>query len=49
MYSRKLRTHIDFEDELQHIYDETAFSIAADRQTKTLLVAIAEVFFVAGS
>jgi hypothetical protein len=48
MYSRILRTHIDFEDELQHIYDETAFSLAADRQTKTLPVAIAEVFFVAG-
>jgi hypothetical protein len=46
--SGKLRKHADFEEELRHIYDETAYCLAADRQTKTLPVAIAETFFVAG-
>jgi hypothetical protein len=38
----------EFDDEIRHIYEETAGSLAADRQTKTLPVALAELFFVGG-
>jgi len=38
----------DFNDEIRHIYEETAGSLAADRQTRSLPVVLAELFFIGG-
>ncbi|CAI6338279.1 unnamed protein product [Periconia digitata] len=44
----RLRKHPRFETEIRHIYEETADCLAADRQTKSLPVALAELFFIGG-
>lgn len=43
-----MRRKAQFKDEIRHIYEETAASLAADRQTRTLPVVIAELFFIGG-
>ncbi|KAF1955510.1 hypothetical protein CC80DRAFT_493009 [Byssothecium circinans] len=42
------RRHPRFETDLRHVYEESADCLAADRQTKSLPVALAEVFFIGG-
>jgi hypothetical protein len=38
----------NFDGDIRHIYEETAGSLSADRQTRTLPVVLAELFFVGG-
>ncbi|KAF2833562.1 hypothetical protein CC86DRAFT_11647 [Ophiobolus disseminans] len=38
----------NFDNDVRHIYEETAGSLAADRQTRILPVALAELFFIGG-
>jgi len=38
----------NFDDDIRQIYEETSGSLAADRQTRTLPVVLAELFFVGG-
>ncbi|KAF1849773.1 uncharacterized protein K460DRAFT_360626 [Cucurbitaria berberidis CBS 394.84] len=45
---REMRGKPSFDSEIRHIYEETAGSLAADRQTRTLPVVIAELFFIGG-
>ena len=40
--------HPRFESDLRHIYEESADSLSADRQTRSLPVALAETFFIGG-
>ncbi|KAF2635829.1 hypothetical protein P280DRAFT_510845 [Massarina eburnea CBS 473.64] len=42
------REHPRFEDDIRPVYEESADCLAADRQTKTLPVALAESFFIGG-
>ncbi|KAF1921844.1 hypothetical protein BDU57DRAFT_64211 [Ampelomyces quisqualis] len=37
-----------FEDRIRHVYEEAAGSLAGDRQTRTLPVVLAEIFFIGG-
>jgi hypothetical protein len=47
-YSRAMKRKANFRDEIRHVYEETAASLAADRQTRTLPVVLAELFFIGG-
>ncbi|KAF2677268.1 hypothetical protein K458DRAFT_163206 [Lentithecium fluviatile CBS 122367] len=44
----RLSRHPNFEGEIRHIYEETASKLAADRQTRSLPVFIAELLFIGG-
>jgi hypothetical protein len=43
-----MKQRADFEPEIRYVYEETAGSLAADRQTRTLPVVLAELFFIGG-
>ncbi|KAH7084854.1 hypothetical protein BKA63DRAFT_4313 [Paraphoma chrysanthemicola] len=47
-FYREMARRADFIDEIRYIYEEAAGSLAADRQTRTLPVVLAEVFFIGG-
>jgi hypothetical protein len=38
----------NFDDDIRHIWEETAGALAADRQTRTLPVVLAEIIFIGG-
>lgn len=46
--SVEFRSYPNFEEDIRHIHEETAGTLAADRQTKSLPAVFAEAFFIGG-